>query len=146
MAIIKTLKTFLGQKMYPKTVTKAIYDENGNRLDVTLEALNTSVQWKFLKSITGGTACNDIPQCNELYIVVFPGGGSICYEFTIPWVSIQEGVELYLNNGYGFGSNNNIVRLGYTKSSDNVATIRITDAYENNTECKETTKTYIYYR
>lgn len=32
MAIIRTLKSFLGKKIYPKTVTKAIYDGN-NRLD-----------------------------------------------------------------------------------------------------------------
>lgn len=32
MAIIRTLKSFLGKSIYPKTVTKAIYDGN-NRLD-----------------------------------------------------------------------------------------------------------------
>lgn len=36
MAIIRTLKSFLGRKIYPKTVTKAIYDENDNRLDLML--------------------------------------------------------------------------------------------------------------
>lgn len=36
MAIIRTMKSFLGRKIYPKTVTKAIYDEDGNRLDVVL--------------------------------------------------------------------------------------------------------------
>ncbi len=33
---IKTLKDILGNIIYPKTLTKAIYDENNNRLDNTL--------------------------------------------------------------------------------------------------------------
>lgn len=40
MAIIRTLHNFLGKKLYPKTVTKAIYDLNGNRLDVKLEEID----------------------------------------------------------------------------------------------------------
>lgn len=41
MAIIRTLHDFLGKKLYPKTVTKAVYDVNGNRLDVILEEMKT---------------------------------------------------------------------------------------------------------
>lgn len=36
MAVIKTIKSFLGQKIYPQTVMKAVYDENKNRLDNVL--------------------------------------------------------------------------------------------------------------
>lgn len=38
MAIIKTLKDFFtGQKIYPKTFTKAIYSDDGERLDIILK-------------------------------------------------------------------------------------------------------------
>lgn len=37
MALIKQLKSFLNKtSIYPKTVTKAVYDDNGNRLDNVL--------------------------------------------------------------------------------------------------------------
>ena len=44
MAIIRTLKSFLGRKVYPKTVTKAVYDEKGNRLDVVVSELQSKVE------------------------------------------------------------------------------------------------------
>lgn len=42
MAIIRTLHDFLGKKLYPKTVTKAIYDKNGKRLDTILEEMKSN--------------------------------------------------------------------------------------------------------
>ena len=107
--------------------------------------LNANLQWKFFKSVTGTNTCDNIPQCNELYIVVFPGNNTICYEFIIPWISILDGVELYLNNGYGFASNNNLVRISYMKSN-NKATIKNSVMYENGENVIDTTKTNIYYR
>lgn len=43
MAIIKTIKTLLGKTLYPKTLTKAVYDEEGNRLDITLDNMKDRV-------------------------------------------------------------------------------------------------------
>lgn len=43
MALIKQLKSFLNKtSIYPKTVTKAVYDDDGNRLDNVLDGLKWS--------------------------------------------------------------------------------------------------------
>lgn len=43
MGLIKQLKDKLGNLIYPQTLTKAVYDESGNRLDNTLATLNTNL-------------------------------------------------------------------------------------------------------
>ena len=40
MPLIKKIKNKLGQIIYPETLTKAVYDENGNRLDNILSQSN----------------------------------------------------------------------------------------------------------
>lgn len=50
-AVIKTLKNiFTGHKIYPVTKMKAVFDEDGNRLDHKLEELNSR-----LDNVSGGT-------------------------------------------------------------------------------------------
>ena len=43
-AYVKTLKDLNDDTIYPQTHTKAIYDEEGNRLDVTLGGINDDIE------------------------------------------------------------------------------------------------------
>ena len=51
MAVIRTLRSFLGKSIYPKTVTKAIYDEKGNRLDIIVSELESKIE-ELSKEVT----------------------------------------------------------------------------------------------
>ena len=103
-----------------------------------------SETWKFLKS-SSTKIVSDIQKCEELYVMVYPNRSIICYEFLIPWVTIRSGVSIYLNNGYGFGSNNNLVRISNIKENE-IATIKLESCYENNVDYIENTDMWVYYR
>lgn len=103
-----------------------------------------SETWKFLKA-SSTKIVSDIQKCEELYVMVYPNRSVICYEFLIPWVSIRSGTSIYLNNGYGFGSNNNLVRISHIKENEK-ATIKLEVCYENNIDYLENSDIWIYYR
>ena len=77
--------------------------------------------------------------------MVYPNHSAVCYEFIVPWISIRSGTTLYLNNGYGFGSNNNFVRISHTKSSEK-AIIKLEACYENNVSYIDESDIWVYYR
>lgn len=60
MGVIKQLKDFsTKENIYPQTVTKAIYDEEGNRLDNELYTLNSNLpQIKLLGNFTTDSSGN----------------------------------------------------------------------------------------
>ena len=45
MGVIKNLKTLLGTKIFPVTLTKAVYTSNGRRLDNVISELGGKVLW-----------------------------------------------------------------------------------------------------
>ena len=106
--------------------------------------IDKKTTWKFLKSSTT-KIISDIQKCDELYIMVYPNHSAVCYEFIVPWISIRSGTTLYLNNGYGFGSNNNFVRISHTKSSEK-AIIKLEACYENNVSYIDESDIWVYYR
>lgn len=115
-----------------------------SELNSNLNDIDKKTTWKFLKSSTT-KIISDIQKCEELYIMVYPNRSAVCYEFIVPWISIRSGTTLYLNNGYGFGSNNNFVRISHTKSSEK-ATIKLEACYENNVSYIDESDIWVYYR
>ena len=45
MGVIKNLRTLLGTKIFPVTLTKAVYTSNGRRLDNVISELGGKVLW-----------------------------------------------------------------------------------------------------
>ena len=121
------------------TIDAEIYAVNSNLNDI-----DKKTTWKFLK-ISTTKIISDIQKCEELYIMVYPNHSAVCYEFIVPWISIRSGTTLYLNNGYGFGSNNNFVRISHTKSSEK-AIIKLEACYENNVSYIDESDIWVYYR
>lgn len=103
-----------------------------------------SEKWKFLKS-SNTKIVSDIQKCEELYVMVYPNRSVICYEFLIPWVSIRSDATILLNSGYGYGSNNNLIRISHIKENE-IATIKLEVCYENNIDYLENTDIWVYYR
>nr|DAW40838.1 MAG TPA: hypothetical protein [Caudoviricetes sp.] len=51
-SVIKKLKDANGNIVYPQSLTKAIYDESGNRLDAVLKELSESSHQQTISSST----------------------------------------------------------------------------------------------
>lgn len=71
-ARIKTILDILGFKIYPKTKTKAIYDDNNNRLDVILTNYIT-------KNVDDLTNYYTKEQINAIVAAVYKPGGSYAF-------------------------------------------------------------------
>lgn len=138
--ILETLEEIVANTQSGKVAgALAVKELNSNLNDI-----DKKTTWKFLKSSTT-KIISDIQKCEELYIMVYPNHSAVCYEFIVPWISIRSGTTLYLNNGYGFGSSNNFVRISHTKSSEK-ATIKLEACYENNVSYIDESDIWVYYR
>lgn len=143
MAIIRTIKSFLGTKIYPKTVTKAIYDENGNRLDNILDSM--SKEWKLAGSTLGNYDVISLPEgWNEASVIVFydNGGWFSSYSFHIIDKFIPSADFRYFNDGYYYNSTDYaLCRIGANTNG-----VQLNIVSHNGENMVGSTHLYVFYR
>lgn len=141
MFIIDTLKDTLGNIVYPKTRTDAIYDSEGNRLDSTLTRLDKSLTWNLGGSASGTSNITLPSDFKEIRLVTTNSNGNGCFTKTIRREELISTTRQFYDGFFITSSNN--ANVGWNAS---LTTISLNTYQWGSSNITNTATTTVYYR